>query len=59
MRAKDQSLEVHEMLVSVILCNCSKNRYSEILTFKALTKWHVNTAVCNWSKINEESTVVA
>lgn len=45
------------MLVSIILSNCCKNRYLEILALEGLTKWHVNTAICNWSKINEEDTV--
>lgn len=47
------------MLVFMILSNCCKNSYLEILAFEGLTNWYVNTAICNWSKINEEDTVVA
>lgn len=47
------------MLVSVVLSNCCKNRYLEILAFEGLTQWHVNTTICNWNKLDEEDTVVA
>lgn len=47
------------MPISMTVSHCCRNRYLEIPAVEGLTKRHVDAAVCNWSKTDEQDTVLA